>query len=82
MLRGVTLALLLAAAGALKLGCIGDSITAGVCSQTTGGYPAVLQKLLGTSWEVKVSGVLAVEVAEAGVHVAAAWGQHVLHEIV
>eukprot|EP00047_Mylnosiga_fluctuans_P013151 m.29766 g.29766 ORF g.29766 m.29766 type:complete len:232 (-) comp4695_c0_seq1:74-769(-) len=53
MLRGVTLALLLAAAGALKLGCIGDSITAGVCSQTTGGYPAVLQKLLGTSWEVK-----------------------------
>ncbi len=46
------LALVAAAAPQTRISCIGDSITAGVCSQNTHGYPAVLQALLGASYNV------------------------------
>lgn len=35
-----------------RISCVGDSITAGVCSDTTHGYPAVLQTLLGSNFSV------------------------------
>jgi lysophospholipase L1-like esterase len=41
------------AATPVKIGCIGDSITAGVCSTpATHGYPALLQQLLGAGCQV------------------------------
>lgn len=42
----------LMAATALRITCVGDSITAGHCQTNTGGYPAVLQQLLGSSYAV------------------------------
>jgi len=36
----------------VKIACVGDSITAGVCSDVTHGYPAVLQTLLGSAYTV------------------------------
>ena len=40
----------------IKIGMIGDSITAGVCSTAaTNGYPAVLQKLLGGNYQVSTA---------------------------
>lgn len=35
-----------------RVSCIGDSITAGACAQKTKGYPAVLQSILGSSFQV------------------------------
>lgn len=40
------------AAKPIRISCVGDSITAGVCSSTTHGYPAVLQTLLGSNYLV------------------------------
>ncbi len=36
----------------IQVSCIGDSITAGVCSQQTKGYPTVLQNILGSGFTV------------------------------
>ncbi len=45
------LALPLPALSLIKVGCIGDSITAGVCG-SKGGYPTLLQGLLGANFQV------------------------------
>jgi lysophospholipase L1-like esterase len=42
-----------AASAAVRVSCVGDSITAGVCaSNSSTNYPAVLQRLLGDSYTV------------------------------
>lgn len=52
-MRVLVLAALISAVGAVvRISCVGDSITAGVCSQATHGYPAVLQTLLGSNYTV------------------------------
>jgi lysophospholipase L1-like esterase len=54
MVRTVLSSIVLMSTGfALRVGCIGDSITAGTCSWATHGYPAVLQRLLGEGFQVK-----------------------------
>jgi hypothetical protein len=40
------------AANPIRITCVGDSITAGTCSNKTHGYPAVLQQLLGSGYSV------------------------------
>jgi hypothetical protein len=40
----------------VQVTCVGDSITAGVCSSTTHGYPAILQGLLGSNYAVLNAG--------------------------
>jgi len=45
-------ALLQSASAVIRVSAIGDSITAGVCSKATHGYPAVLQSLLGSGYVV------------------------------
>jgi lysophospholipase L1-like esterase len=56
-MRGVALTLAAAAVGThaaqIRITCIGDSITAGVCSSQTHGYPAILQGLLGSGYLVR-----------------------------
>lgn len=36
----------------IRISCVGDSITAGVCATNSGGYPAILQGLLGSNFSV------------------------------
>lgn len=38
--------------GKIRVACVGDSITAGACAEQTLGYPAILQELLGSEFEV------------------------------
>jgi lysophospholipase L1-like esterase len=45
----------LASAGPVRITCVGDSITVGVCSRSTGGYPKVLQGLLGSNYLVRLT---------------------------
>lgn len=50
---GAVVMAVMAAARPVRISCAGDSITAGVCSKTTHGYPAVLQTLLGDNFTVR-----------------------------
>ncbi|OYW72949.1 MAG: hypothetical protein B7Z37_23380 [Verrucomicrobia bacterium 12-59-8] len=47
------------AADPIRVACVGDSITEGIGTQNpkTDGYPARLQELLGTSWNIQNFGV-------------------------
>eukprot|EP01116_Phalansterium_solitarium_P021914 TRINITY_DN7034_c0_g2_i1.p1 TRINITY_DN7034_c0_g2~~TRINITY_DN7034_c0_g2_i1.p1 ORF type:complete len:223 (+),score=45.89 TRINITY_DN7034_c0_g2_i1:215-883(+) len=55
------------AAATIRISCVGDSITVGVCSSTTHGYPAVLQSLLGDEYEVSNFGVSGTTMLKKGV---------------
>jgi len=57
-MRVLSLVAAAAAANAaqIRITCIGDSITAGVCSSQTHGYPAILQGLLGSNYLVLNAG--------------------------
>lgn len=56
------------AAGKIRVACVGDSITygAGVEKREMNSYPAVLQKLLGESYEVKNFGVSGATLLKSG----------------
>ncbi len=41
-----------ASAAPIRISCVGDSITAGVCAQHSGGYPKILQGILGSNYVV------------------------------
>jgi len=47
-----SVAVIASAQSQIRISAIGDSITAGVCSRETHGYPAVLQTLLGSGYNV------------------------------